>query len=409
MTFESPPPRVVDHDRTTVPAAVPPSRKLAPVLVQVMAAAAFMALLCLGVLLAPSGNVTGAEPRAVLGNKELVRITGPTGNTVEALARIDTGAASSSIDETIAEDLEFDLENADSVTISSSLGEEERPVVAAALQLAGDSFATRVNIADRSERSTPVLLGREDLRRFEIRAGEELLTTPGEPKAPSALGALLAKSSALGPSSLLAVLPLAALVIVILRVIFGIQTLGTFSPVLLAIGYSQAGLLPGVMLTVGMFVLGFAAQPLLRRFHLPRVVRLTALVGVVAVALVTLQEVAGVSGAVDSWGASLPVVVTAVIVERLWETWEMDGLVTAVTDAVVTLAVAALVAFIILAPVVRMLADSVPIQLAVACTIWACVLGTYRGLRVSELVRFRQPSPRVDDLPQTQPIKVVGA
>ncbi len=259
----------------------------------------------------------------------------------------------------------------------------------AALQIAGDAFATRVNVADRSERSTPVLLGRDDLRRFRISVGEQLLTTPGEPQAPSALGSLLAQSSALGPTALLAVLPLAALVIVVLRVVFGLQTLGAFSPVLLAIGYSQAGLVPGLLLTIGMFILGFAAQPLLRRLRLPRVVRLSALVGVVAVALVTLQEAGGVSSAVDSWGASLPVVVTAIIVERLWETWELDGLSTAVWEAVLTLGVAALVALVILAPAVRLLADTIPIQLAAVRTIWACIIGTYRGLRISELLRFR--------------------
>ncbi len=65
---------------------------------------------------------------------------------------------------------------------------------------------------------------------------------------------------------------------------------------------------------------------------MPKVVRLSALIGVVAAGLVILQEAGGVSGAVDSWGASLPVVVTAVIVERLWETWEMDGLGSAVWE-----------------------------------------------------------------------------
>jgi hypothetical protein len=360
-----------------------------PVAAQVVIAAASLVVVVVSLVAAPGVQVANQDPRAIIGNKELVRITGPTGTTVEAIARVDTGATSTSIDQRMAEDLGFDLEDADTVTIASSLGREERPVVPAALQIAGDAFATRVNVADRSERSTPVLLGRDDLRRFRISVGEQLLTTPGEPQAPSALGSLLAQSSALGPTALLAVLPLAALVIVVLRVVFGLQTLGAFSPVLLAIGYSQAGLVPGLLLTIGMFILGFAAQPLLRRLRLPRVVRLSALVGVVAVALVTLQEAGGVSSAVDSWGASLPVVVTAIIVERLWETWELDGLSTAVWEAVLTLGVAALVALVILAPAVRLLADTIPIQLAAVCTIWACIIGTYRGLRISELLRFR--------------------
>ena len=106
---------------------------------------------------------------------------------------------------------------------------------------------------------------------------------------------------------------------------------------LLAIGYSQSGLVPGVLLTVSMFVLGFAVQPLLRRLRLPRVVRLAALIGVVTVALLSLQQLGVASGPVDSWAASLPVVVTAIIIERLWETWELDGVRQALGDAALTL------------------------------------------------------------------------
>lgn len=193
----------------------------------------------------------------------------------------------------------------------------------------------------------------------------------------------------LGPTGLLAVLPLAVLIIVVLRVVLGVTTLGTFSPVLLAIGYGQAGLVPGLALTVGMFVLGFVLQPVLRRARLPRVVRLAALVGMVAVALVSLQEYGGLGPAADSWGAALPVVVTAVIVERLWETWDSDGALDAVRDAAVTLAVAAMVAVVMLTPVVRALAETVPVELALVCTALTLAAGGYRGLRVDELMRFR--------------------
>lgn len=67
-----------------------------------------------------------------------MRITGPDGEKVGALARIDTGASSSSIDDDIAEELGFDLDDAETVTVASSLGREERPVVVGGLQLAGE-------------------------------------------------------------------------------------------------------------------------------------------------------------------------------------------------------------------------------------------------------------------------------
>lgn len=328
----------------------------------------------------------------VIGTKETVRITGPDGESVEVLARVDTGATSTSIDEEIAEQLDLDLDDAETVTIVSSLGEDERPVVPVDLSIAGTSFRTEVNVADRSERSTQVLLGRSDLGRFSVSVGDELLTTPDSARAPSSVDSLLAQSSVLGPTALLAVLPLAALVVVVLRVVVGVATLGTFSSVLLAIGYSQAGLLPGLALTTVMFVLGFGLQPLLRRLMLPRVARLAALVGVVAIALVVLQEREGSGPAVDSWAAALPVVVTAVVVERLWEVWSQDGLTDAVTDAALTLGVAAMVSAIMLTPVVRALAETVPVELALICTALTVVVGRYQGLRVHELLRFRPQS-----------------
>lgn len=362
-------------------------RPRVPALVQVLLTVVAGAVLVSALVFSPRTEVA-RDPVREVGTQELVRITGPTGETVETVARVDTGASSSSIDDDIAEELEFDLDGAETVTVASSLGREERPVVIGALQLAGQAKATRFSVTDRSERSTQVLLGRDDLRGVQVVVGQRMLTTPGDDTAPTALRAVLAEAPALGPQSLLAVLPLAALVIVLLRVVVGVTTLGTFSPVLLAFGYTQAGLLLGLALTTVMLVLGFASQPLLRRFHLPRVARLSVLVGLVTLTLLGVQEVVGLSGAADAWGAALPVVVTAVIVERLWETWDLDGARAALIESVVTLTVAVLVTFLLLAPLTRLLAETVPLAFAVACTVWAGIIGSYRGLRLLELVRF---------------------
>ncbi len=339
------------------------------------------------VVLSPRVDVA-RRPQHVIGTQELVRVTGPTGETVEVVARIDTGAVSSSIDDDLADRLGFDLENAETVTIASSLGREERPVVFGALQLAGEEKATRFNVADRSQRSNLVLVGRDDIRGFQVVVGQRLLSTPGEETAPSALRTLFSQGPALGPQSLLEVLPLAALIIVLLRVVVGLNTLGTFAPILLATGYTQAGLTRGLLITAVIFVVGVAVQPLLRRFRLPRVARLAMLIGLVVMVLLGLQEITGMTGAADSWGAALPVVVTAVMIERLWETWDLEGAGDAIKEALVTLAVAVLVTLLIVAPFTRLVAEAAPIAFALACTIWAGLAGGYRGLRLVELMRF---------------------
>jgi hypothetical protein len=82
------------------------------------------------------------------------------------------------------------------------------------------------------------------------------------------------------------------------------------------------------------------------------------------------------------------VVVTAVIVERLWETWDLDGWRDAARDAVATSSVALLDTARLLAPTVRHLAAAALLALAVACAVSAALAGTYRALRLTELVRF---------------------
>lgn len=78
-----------------------------PVLVKVLAAVAGVGLLLLGVLGSPDRSL-GRSPE-VVGEREMVRISGPNGKTAEVLALIDTGASASSLDTALAKDLGFDL------------------------------------------------------------------------------------------------------------------------------------------------------------------------------------------------------------------------------------------------------------------------------------------------------------
>ncbi|CAM5678172.1 hypothetical protein STANM337S_07307 [Streptomyces tanashiensis] len=367
-------------------------RKRVPVSVKVLAAAAGLGLLLLAVLGSPDRPLSSSPE--VIGEREMVRITGPSGRSAEVLALIDTGASASSVDTALAKELGFDLDSAPRITVGSALGREKRPVVDTTVRLAGRSFVARLSVNNRSRRETPVLLGRQEVQGLHVAVGKRLLTQPDSTAAPSALRILFAKAPAIDPVSMMALLPLAALLIVVLRVVVGLNTLGTFSPVLLALAYAQAGLPLGVPLTLVMFALGFAMQPLLRRLHLPRVARLGVLIAVVTSGLIAAQLGLGSFGLSDSWGMSLPVVVTAIVTERLWEAWDLDGVRAAATGAALTMGTAVLVALLLLTPYVREVAEAVPLQLAVVCAVWTSIAGTYRGLRLSELFRFAPAAKR---------------
>jgi len=113
------------------------------------------------------------DPASHVRPEERVSITGPTGRTVEVLARIDTGAAGSSMDDDLAKELEFDLENAETIRVTSSLGTQERPVVNGQLRIGGEDKRARFSVTDRDERSAPVLIGRRDLAGMHVVVPEE--------------------------------------------------------------------------------------------------------------------------------------------------------------------------------------------------------------------------------------------
>jgi hypothetical protein len=93
------------------------------------------------------------------------------------LAKIDTGAGYSSIDEDPAEDLGIDLNGPeDTIEIESANGEEKRPLVRVHIRVAGKTLDTRATVTDRSELSKDVLLSSRDLDGFLVKPNAERLT-----------------------------------------------------------------------------------------------------------------------------------------------------------------------------------------------------------------------------------------
>jgi len=176
-----------------------------------------------------SGYATGtAGSIEVLGEEERVEVLAPEGGrSVEAVAKVDTGATYTSIDDDLAEDLGLNLENARVVVISSALGREYRPLVEVRVRIAGQTLTSQATISEREELENPVLIGRGDLTDFLIKI---------EPEG-SERGRSTEERGAPGPAAivLLAALPLAALPAVVLRFLAGLPLLSLAAPTLLAL------------------------------------------------------------------------------------------------------------------------------------------------------------------------------
>ncbi len=144
----------------------------------------FLSLALAWVLYRERTTEVQADDSLILGKEELVELSAQEGGeTREVLAKIDTGAGYSSIDEDLAEDLGIDLDDPeDEVEIESANGEEKRPLVRVGIRIAGRTLDTRVTVADRSELSKDVLIGSRDLDGFLIKPNEERLTSPDGPR-----------------------------------------------------------------------------------------------------------------------------------------------------------------------------------------------------------------------------------
>ncbi len=316
----------------------------------------------------PQARAAGNEE--VVGVKEWVKVRAkPThlGRRVEA--RMDTGAFYSSIDRNLARRIGFDLSRAKTITIRSALGQTRRPIVPAVLQLGQKTIYTEVTVANRSNLSNKVLVGRRDLTGFLVRVDREKLAEPGR--------------ISLQPTAetLLTDLPLAAVLVVVLRTVVGVQTFGVFAPVLLAVAFVHTGLVLTFALLLG---------PLLAAAHLPRVARLAVLVAVVSTLLLSTSFLTGATLVDQSaFAAAFPVVVTATIMERFCDLFEQEGLGHAAKRAAATVLFASTVSQLLTAEPVLWLTYKLSLGLIVAAAVLSAALGSYRGLRLTELVRFR--------------------
>ena len=99
--------------------------------------------------------------KIVIGRTANVIITDMSGHTMTVLAKVDTGADSSSIDETIAKQLNLPI--ADSRTIKSALGSSLRNFGECYVEVLGRKIKTAVSITNRSGLKYKMLLGKIDL------------------------------------------------------------------------------------------------------------------------------------------------------------------------------------------------------------------------------------------------------
>ncbi len=113
------------------------------------------------------------EDKPVLGIFETAQIKTGKKKWTEVRCKIDTGARSTSIDQSLA--LELGLLRPENVLwtkkVKNSLGFEERTIIGITMKIKGKTIRTRASLTNRAELRRQFLIGRRDLKDFVVNPG----------------------------------------------------------------------------------------------------------------------------------------------------------------------------------------------------------------------------------------------
>ena len=119
------------------------------------------------------------DERSVVGLYEKIMIKGNNGNQKRLIARIDTGATKSSIDQNLVAELDLGPVIRKRMT-KQATGITWRDVIKVRVELAGRNFYFQFTVADRSEMKYPVLIGQNILKKNFIIDPLKKTTEPSE-------------------------------------------------------------------------------------------------------------------------------------------------------------------------------------------------------------------------------------
>lgn len=104
------------------------------------------------------------EDKVILGLIEHVTVQGSKGREAGVLARVDTGATSSSIDYSLAGELQLGPVISSKIVKSAS-GIKKRPTIRVTITLKGAKIEEEFTLADRSHMTYKMLLGQNVLKK----------------------------------------------------------------------------------------------------------------------------------------------------------------------------------------------------------------------------------------------------
>ena len=186
----------------------------------------------------------------------------------------------------------------------------------------------------------------------------------------------------------LSVFPIGILIVVLIRNIIGIPTMGTFTPMLISMSLVKTGFITGLVCFLAIILLGLAIRFLMSKFNLLLVPRISAVV-IFVILIIHALTIIGYNFDIKVAQASVffPIIITAWIIERASITWEEDGPLNASRELINSLIAGIAVYFVICNDYIRHLMFAFN-ELNLVILFVVMLLGTYTGYRLTELKRF---------------------
>ena len=184
------------------------------------------------------------------------------------------------------------------------------------------------------------------------------------------------------------VFPLGILVVVLMRNVVGIKTMGTFTPMLVAMSLVKTGFWAGLVCFSVIIAVGLVLRAVLSKLNLLLVPRISAVV----ICVILIMQFMTIAGARLDWEIAssavfFPIIITAWIIERASITWEEDGAANALSEIVYSMITAVVTYLVISSEYIRHITFAFnEINLVILFAVM--LLGTYTGYRLTELKRF---------------------
>ncbi|POP51998.1 inactive transglutaminase family protein [Zhongshania marina] len=183
-------------------------------------------------------------------------------------------------------------------------------------------------------------------------------------------------------------IPIGVMLILLLRNVIGLETLGTFTPVLIGLAFRETQVFWGVILFTFITALGLSLRSYLEHLHLQLLSRLSVVLTFVVI-IMALISVLGHRLGLDR-GLSIalfPMVILTMSIERMSIVWEERGGVHAGKVGIGTLIAATLSHLMMTYEPWAYFVFTFPGMLLVFMSMMLA-LGHYRGYRLTELFRF---------------------